>query len=65
MLPGRREERTVRWVRLRDIEKWLACGWVLVPANAPIHHHDYAFLMEWLCDCPLPGTFADNKKELS
>jgi hypothetical protein len=43
--------RTVHWVRLRDIEQWLACGWVLVPANAPVHHHDYAFLMEWLCDC--------------
>ncbi len=58
--------RTVRWIPLRDIEAWLACGWVLVPSNEPMHHHEYALLMEWLCECqPAEPARGDDAGELS
>jgi hypothetical protein len=46
-------DRIFHWAKLHETDKWLACGWVFVPANAAIHHHDYSFLMEWLCECPI------------
>jgi len=36
--------------RLRD---WLSCGWLVVPPNAPMHHHHYGVVVEWLCDCKM------------
>lgn len=47
------KDRIFHWVRLSDVDDWLKCGWVMVPANGPAHHHDYSFLMEWLCDCQM------------
>lgn len=45
--------RTFHWVRHQQIEDWLRCGWVIAPCNAPMHHHEYSFLCEWLCDCEM------------
>jgi len=36
--------------RIRD---YLACGWMIVMPNAPMHHHHYGVIVEWRCDCKL------------
>lgn len=43
--------RTFHWFRHHQIASALKLGWVLVPCNGPMHHHEYSFLCEWLCDC--------------
>ena len=46
-------ERTFHWARIGEIDKWLACGWVVARSNIAMHHQEYSLLMEWLCDCPM------------
>ncbi len=46
-------ERWFLWIRHHQIADALALGWVFAPSNGPMHHHDYCFLCEWLCDCPM------------
>jgi hypothetical protein len=44
-------ERIFHWVRHHELADWLACGWCVAKFNAPMHHHEYSLLCEWLCDC--------------
>ncbi len=46
-------DRIFHWVRHTELSDWLLCGWVIAPVNGPMHHHDYSFLCEWLCDCKM------------
>lgn len=46
-------DRLFHWAKLEDLNDWLLCGWVFAPCNDAMHHHDYSFMMEWLCDCPM------------
>jgi hypothetical protein len=47
------KDRIFHWAKLHELGDWLACGWVFAATNAPMHHHDYSFMMEWLCDCKM------------
>jgi hypothetical protein len=40
------------WARHHQIEDFLRAGWIIAPVNAPMHHHYYGFICQWLCDCP-------------
>lgn len=44
--------RTFQWFRHHEIPDALRLGWIIARPNGPMHHHDYSFLCEWLCDCP-------------
>lgn len=39
------------WVRHSHIEDFLRVGWIIAKVNAPMHHHEYSFMCQWLCDC--------------
>lgn len=43
--------RVFHHVRYERIEDWLRCGWMIAIPNAPMHHHAYGQMLEWLCDC--------------
>lgn len=45
--------RTFHWFRHYQIPDALALGWVIAKPNTACHHHDWAFLCEWLCDCKM------------
>jgi hypothetical protein len=44
-------DRLFHYVTYDRVADWLSCGWLIVPANAPMHHHHYGLVLEWLCDC--------------
>lgn len=46
-------DRIFHHVPIFDVMDWLACGWIAVPPNQPMHHHANGLLMEWLCDCKM------------
>lgn len=50
-------DRVFHWAKLNELSDWLLVGWVLAPSNGVMHHHDYSFMCEWLCDCKMvrPG----------
>lgn len=50
--------RVFQWVRIGELNDWLSCGWIVSKPNAPMHHHEYSFLCEWLCNCKIkrPGV---------
>ena len=47
------KHRTFHYVTYNRIPDWLACGWLIVPPNAVMHHHEYGLVLEWLCDCKM------------
>lgn len=47
-------DRIFHWVRHNELSDWLALGWIVAKPNAAMHHHDYSFFCEWLCDCKMP-----------
>lgn len=49
-----RREWHATYVLYHKIRDYLACGWMVVIPNAPMHHHQYSVLMEWRCDCNMP-----------
>jgi hypothetical protein len=46
-------DRIFHWARHANVNDWLLCGWILTPCE-PMHHHEYSFMVEWLCDCKMP-----------
>lgn len=44
-------ERVFHQVTYDRVHDWLRCGWIVVIPNAPMHHHHYGVLVEWLCQC--------------
>jgi hypothetical protein len=53
--------RTFKWVRIAKLDDWLSCGWIVSVPNAPMHHHLYSLLCEWLCDCKI--VMPDNHQD--
>lgn len=47
-------DRVFQRVPIHLIDDWLRCGWMVLPPNAPMHHHLYGVLMEWRCVCKIP-----------
>lgn len=49
-----------KWARHEQIESYLRSGWIIAKVNAPMHHHEYSFLCQWLCKCEpnVPGDEA-------
>jgi hypothetical protein len=39
------------WALHHQIEDFLRAGWIIAKVNAPMHHHEYGFICQWLCDC--------------
>lgn len=46
-----KRDRIFHWVRLHELADWLACGWYVTRPSTMMHHHEYGFFCEWLCDC--------------
>jgi hypothetical protein len=42
---------TFIWAPIEQIEDYLRAGWVIAKVNAPMHHHEYSLLCQWLCGC--------------
>lgn len=41
---------TFRYVRLADVETYLALGWLVV-MHEPDHHSVHSVYMRWICPC--------------
>lgn len=46
--------RILKYIGYAHVRDALACGWIVVMPNGPMHHHWYGITMEWLCDCTMP-----------
>jgi hypothetical protein len=42
---------TLRFVRLRDANDYLALGWMPTKDLLGCYHGQWTILMRWLCDC--------------
>lgn len=47
-------DRIFHYTTYHNLRDWLDCGWQVVMPNAPMHHHHYGVVVEWLCDCKMP-----------
>ena len=56
--------RALRYARFAAVEDYLRQGWMPLIPNAPMHHHHYGIELAWLCDCPVPGGFAEESSRL-
>lgn len=46
-------DRIFHYARGNELPDWLSLGWIIVKPNAVMHHHEYNFVCEWLCDCKM------------
>lgn len=44
-------DRLFHYVRIAEVERWLAVGWYAHPSLQGSVHGLYSCLLEWLCDC--------------
>lgn len=53
-------DRLFHYVRISEVERWLACGWMAHASLDGCHHGNWSVLMERFCDCEpsQPDTFA-------
>lgn len=56
----RRLARYAMFVRHRQANGWLACGWMPDPCLDGCYHGQFAVLMLWICDCEMRRPGKDN-----
>lgn len=52
----------LKFVRFERIEDHFRRGWVMSFPNAPMHHHHYGAELAWICDCPVPGGYREDRR---
>jgi len=45
------KERIFAYATWHFLSDWLALGWMVIPPNGVMHHHEYGALVEWRCAC--------------
>jgi hypothetical protein len=49
-------EKVLRYARYPDVDAYLKQGWIYRPGLEGCHHGEWSVILEWLCECPVPGS---------
>ena len=48
--------RAYKFVPFRSVEDHMRLGWMIAFPSKVSHHHYYSVVLQWICDCQIPGT---------
>lgn len=55
----------LKFVKHERIEDHFRQGWIVMIPNAAHHHLHYGCELAWICECDVPGGFAEPEKEIA